>query len=605
MSGRSGQYAGAKWYWPLLIGILYFSSAYLALLLTRTTDGIATVWPGSGVFMAGLLLTRAKRRPVVALHVAIASLLANILAGPSLFLCVVFTIANLLEALVTLLIIKHRKKRTSFHELAWVGRFCIAVIAGTLSGAVLSTFALSLEAGGLDVAFFLSWFSTTTLGMLIVTPLIVAVVRGTDNTQFWLNRPVVIDAAIIGAFSAASAALAFLQTTIPLTFLPFCAVVFATYRSGPLGAAFSIMITAAIGTLSISVGMGTVGLVIADMGQKVWFFQLYLLCLLAGTLPLAALLAAREAAYLATLRERRMQTMAEKSANVGHWVYSPGEDDLYWSEQTYRIHGMDPGIPRNFTDAISAYHPDDRELVADAIERSIQGGESVSFSARIEMPDGTFKPVECRGEADLDPDGEVRAVYGIIQDISQHLATMKALEEARAKAVAEAAHSQHLAETDPLTGVANRRKAIDMLETEIERFRRNGDPLTIALIDVDHFKSINDQYGHGMGDEVLCRITAICEREVRKCDLVGRMGGEEFLVVLPGTSPDGTMVVAERIRQGVANLTFEETPELQVTISIGVAGLQPDADATYLLQAADAVLYQAKREGRNQMRIAA
>ena len=165
--------------------------------------------------------------------------------------------------------------------------------------------------------------------------------------------------------------------------------------------------------------------------------------------------------------------------------------------------------------------------------------------------------------------------------------------------------THRLAHTDGLTGLANRRAGADRLEHEIERAIRHGTPLAIALCDVDHFKHVNDRCGHAVGDEVLRRVTATLSRGVRRTDLVARWGGEELLIILPNAGQAGARIVAERLRALVAR--DAGIPDLvpTVTISAGVAHLDPGAptDPCALIARADEALYRAKERGRNRVEI--
>jgi len=160
-----------------------------------------------------------------------------------------------------------------------------------------------------------------------------------------------------------------------------------------------------------------------------------------------------------------------------------------------------------------------------------------------------------------------------------------------------------LAHTDPLTQLVNRRALTIRLVTEMERVRRYNAPLSMLLIDLDHFKLINDTYGHLAGDDVLASVATLLQRAVRTVDLVARYGGEEFVVVLPETGRQGAMAFAERIREKVAAYGFHlsETQKIHITASIGVATYpSPRLDSVEdLFRAADIALYRAKGNGRN------
>ena len=161
-----------------------------------------------------------------------------------------------------------------------------------------------------------------------------------------------------------------------------------------------------------------------------------------------------------------------------------------------------------------------------------------------------------------------------------------------------------LAITDPLTQLHNRRYFMTRSEEELRRSQRYGGPLTILLLDVDHFKKVNDTHGHQVGDEVLVAVAQRLRASLRSTDVLARYGGEEFVVCLPETPVDGARAIAERLR---ASVEAEIVPAMgrAVTVSIGVAMLRPDTQSVgSLLENADAALYRAKRAGRNRVELA-
>lgn len=165
-----------------------------------------------------------------------------------------------------------------------------------------------------------------------------------------------------------------------------------------------------------------------------------------------------------------------------------------------------------------------------------------------------------------------------------------------------------LATTDPLTGALNRRAVSEAAQAELRRARRHGKPVAVLLLDVDHFKRVNDTHGHRVGDRVLQQVSAACRALLREIDSFGRWGGEEFIVLLPETGLEAALVVAERVRETVASVVVpaDDGGAVAVTTSIGVASLGVgDESMEELLARADAALYQAKREGRNRVQAAA
>lgn len=162
-----------------------------------------------------------------------------------------------------------------------------------------------------------------------------------------------------------------------------------------------------------------------------------------------------------------------------------------------------------------------------------------------------------------------------------------------------------LSNTDPLTRLANRRHLMEMLDREFTRSIRSGSPLSLVMLDIDHFKKINDTYGHQVGDEILIDMATILRRHLREYDLAARYGGEEFSLVLPDADLDKAMQVAERLRKAVAQKRFNAAKSaLNITISLGVGCIpRPEIQSVDdLIRFADDALYKAKREGRNCIR---
>jgi diguanylate cyclase (GGDEF)-like protein/PAS domain S-box-containing protein len=160
-----------------------------------------------------------------------------------------------------------------------------------------------------------------------------------------------------------------------------------------------------------------------------------------------------------------------------------------------------------------------------------------------------------------------------------------------------------LATTDPLTGVFNRRHFIEMTEKEINRARRSKIPLSIAMIDIDNFKRINDTYGHTIGDQVLKELVAICNDNLRTYDMLGRLGGEEFAITTVGCALQEAYSLSDRLRERVANhLIHAGGKDISIKISIGVSELSGNMEnVDSILNRADQALYLAKNAGRNRV----
>ena len=239
-------------------------------------------------------------------------------------------------------------------------------------------------------------------------------------------------------------------------------------------------------------------------------------------------------------------------------------------------------------------HPDDRERIKAVFRRTVATGLGERGEFRFVLKDGRVRHIESEGRAIHDAKGKVSKVLVVSRDITER----KRMETELLR----------LATTDFLTGLPNRRHFLARLEEEHARMQRlEGQRATVLMLDLDHFKRVNDRFGHATGDNCLKHLTALVRGELRKIDTAGRLGGEEFGIILPGADPTSAQVFAERLRLKVADTPFVLKDQvIQLTVSIGVAAMDgKDADAVAVLARADRALYGAKEGGRNRLMAAA
>jgi len=228
---------------------------------------------------------------------------------------------------------------------------------------------------------------------------------------------------------------------------------------------------------------------------------------------------------------------------------------------------------------------EDQLLTVEANARLIKGETLVGFENRYRCKDGSIKWLSWSAY----PDPEKERVFSVIRDITVE----KEME----------AELRHLATTDPLTGARNRRFFLDQVNIELKRSRRHGLPLAVLLLDIDHFKSVNDTYGHDIGDEVLSKLVECCHQGLRETDLFGRFGGEEFAAALIQTDSEGALLVCERLRGAIKKIIIRTRQgEVEITASIGLTMLTADdLSIDSVLKRADDALYRAKNGGRDQV----
>ncbi len=591
-------------FWPLLTLAGYGLLANLSLHATRGEDNIAAIWPPSGYFLALLLLMPARSRPASFVAMAAASIAANMLSGTSALASGAFTVANAAEAGAALWLIRRRiPGELSFMEPRAVANFCIAVLAaGALSASIAAAFGWTLGApalAGRDIDFFFSWLTTVTLGMLIVTPPIVMLARLVD-TRALANVPrrMIVEATALLILAAVLTALSFSQSHFPVTFLPTVAVIAASYRLGPFGAATGMLIVAVVASWMTGQGLGPVAAIEGSQRSRVLFLQFYFITLLFTALPLAALLVVQRRLAKRLEQSNRWLLQAEAAALVGHWRVDLVRWTIQWSDQAYRVHGLEPGDPVDVDYSVERYLPEDRAAVRAILEQAVRTGEPFEYQGRIVRADGAIRHVKSHGSIERGRGGRAVGIFGTVQDVTETVENARILEAARSAA-------ERVANTDMLTGLPNRRHTLAFLETALTGAREQGLPLAVAIFDIDHFKRINDDHGHAAGDEVIRRVARRAKASLREEDMVGRFGGEEFVCILQRSSAQAAEMVAERLRQAIEAEGHADGKLPPATVSIGLAVYDGEGEAEALLQRADQALYLAKREGRNRLRMAA
>jgi diguanylate cyclase (GGDEF)-like protein/PAS domain S-box-containing protein len=283
--------------------------------------------------------------------------------------------------------------------------------------------------------------------------------------------------------------------------------------------------------------------------------------------------------------EARLRLMLETSP-IAVRIAGEGGRKVLFANQRYAE------LIQSSPDAVLGVDPDQYYANAndykEVLDVLAQGGQVTHRLIELKMPDGPAKWA-LASYLILTYEGQP-AVLGWFYDVTKQKQTEQQLE--------------FLARTDALTGLHNRRSFMEIAESELSRAIRHGGQLAILMLDIDHFKSINDTHGHRVGDSVLQAFGTLCQKALRPYDTMGRVGGEEFAIVLPQASLDQALGVAERIRQLIerTRLSQEHGLPLQFTVSIGVTAVSDSTtNIDTLLNQADTALYEAKHAGRNRV----
>ncbi|SDI21337.1 PAS domain S-box-containing protein/diguanylate cyclase (GGDEF) domain-containing protein [Pseudomonas benzenivorans] len=296
---------------------------------------------------------------------------------------------------------------------------------------------------------------------------------------------------------------------------------------------------------------------------------------------------------VARLREREwLFSTLLGSVNAVLWAFDwQTQQVIYVSPAYERIFGRSAALLlADYGEWRNSIYPDDLDYAAESLAKVLETGAVETREYRIIRADGQLRWLSDKCFISRQSEAEqTQIIVGIAEDITEK----KQLE----------GELHRLATTDVLTQSSNRRHFFDCAQHEFAHARQFGSPLAFLLLDLDNFKQINDKYGHQMGDQVLQRLAYCGASVLRRGDLFGRIGGEEFAALFPGCEPALAEQIAERLQREVQRLGFShEGTQFGVTVSQGLTSLRgDDLSLDALFARADAAMYQAKRQGKNQI----
>lgn len=579
----------------IVIGLLYFLSAAATIAVTRFGTGVALVWIAHAILLAELTLRSRDRWTAPLLWCGLASFCATWWFGFGLALAGPLVLINLAESVIAASIFHMMRDRDELLDsMKGLGVFVFG--AGIAAPAITGVFAaLAVYSMGGDYSEnWVKWFTGHGTGALVFTPLALLALRGDlVESARRLREDRDLKTPVNLTITAIVITLVFMQDKVPLLFLPILPIMLTVFRAGRFGAAATIALQAVIGGYFTLRGSGPINLIEASSAVQVLMFQGYVAFTVVTVLPASAELSHRKALYTKLKEsEARYRLVSECSTDI---VMNRDADGIirYVSPAVFKATGYVPDqvLGRRWSDFMEPeFHAAYDAMHVAAMQ---EPHRTHILEYRIRCNNGATGWFESHAQGVLDEDGKPAGVVSSIRNISHR----KSLE----------ARLHEEATTDMLTGILNRRGFMEALEGLVRRQADGPNPAALAIFDIDYFKQVNDDHGHATGDAVLRRFADAARLAVRQGDLVGRLGGEEFGIVLRDVSAFQARAICERLRQTVEAMAVEATPgvPVRITVSAGITALQCEAGTDALLRRADRALYRAKSAGRNRLELAA
>jgi diguanylate cyclase (GGDEF)-like protein/PAS domain S-box-containing protein len=558
-------------------------TAALVEVLNRGETGAYFIWVANGLLLAYLLLAPRRRWPAYLCAGFAAYLAAALLVnGHWRPFALTYSVLDLAEVLIAALMLRWRSaKLPNFTDRGYLIRFAATAVVASpvaigLIFALISAVWLHQSPGHV----FLRWAGVDSMGFVVVTPPCVTIFRSrfsspSKQAKNWLYVFLLV------AVTTAS----FAQATLPLLVLTYPLLILILLGMGMGWATLAACFVAIVGGWFSYVGNGPQG---AELSLRLLMLEFVSIVL---------------------EKQRVIERQLRKIAAQHNLVMENSRDVIVLSDFNGHRNYVSPAAefltgwtPEELLQqsSIEMVHPDDLASANEAFHKLRTSAEGSLLECRIRTADGRYIWVESSLRVAHDPEtGASFGILNVVRDIEERKHTEEQL--ANAYRTVEA-----LAVLDALTGLANRRRFDQSLAKEWRRALRDRKPLSMLLIDADLFKSYNDTYGHPHGDSCLKQIAeAALEVVTRPGDLVARIGGEEFAIILPNTRNQGAMQVANAVCEAMRRrkVPHKVSPYGMMTISIGCATIIPRVgqQAMELIEKADKALYQAKHDGRNRV----
>jgi diguanylate cyclase (GGDEF)-like protein/PAS domain S-box-containing protein len=580
-----------------IIVVTYWLSAKAGLTLAFANSSVTAVWPPTGLALAALLIWGLRMWPAV----AVAAFVANAtISAPPLAAILGITVGNTLEAvLAATLLVRFAHFRLSLDRVRDVlALLVLGAVLSTIVAATIGSLSLSLDNSLRHASFgavWRTWWFGDMGGDLLVAPALLVLA----THKLWrLDRRQLGELALAGLALAGLCVLVF-STRSAFPYVLFPILFWVAFRFGRIGAVVAGLVMSGLAVYFTANGHGpfAVGSPDSNLLRAETFAGLVaitglLVAALVGERRRAeADLTSSEALNEALTQSQLRLAEAQRISRVGSWDWDVDRDRFTCSDELLRIYGRDRDafIP-TYDGFIECVHSEDRARVDRILKAALSGQAPFAFEHVIFRPDGSTRTVQARGDLVMAADGKsVVCLSGTSQDVTERKRSEDQL--------------RRMADYDSLTGLYNRRRFADALAHRVSYVERYGGEGAVLLLDLDHFKYVNDTAGHSVGDQLIATVGRRLRERLRETDTLGRLGGDEFAVLLPTARAKQAREVAADLLAAMREhpLLVGASRPLKVTTSIGIAVFDGEGhlSAEEILVEADVAMYAAKEQGRD------